>query len=302
MVGFCYSICWDSKAINNGIELTKGVGLAVVCLGLAPVAKKAALNSGVSPVELSIAVTAVAAVVAVAWFSRTDLGRFTKYSLRDYARVFLVGLMGSGAVVILSILAMTETSATNRSLFQAMYPVATAICARLLLGEHLKAPAYVIIVAMSLGLVLMNSGGGGLETGRAFWLLACTLPLIGLADVIAKRSLSDAEPSFVALGRLLFGLVALTTLLPLTSRQEWHGVVSHWPIVLAAGIAMAGGVLGLYRAMNIAGASLAAAFVALAPVLTAGAEWMMFGTRFTSIQLLGIGLTVSGAAILALRN
>jgi drug/metabolite transporter (DMT)-like permease len=302
MVGFYYSICRDSKTINNVIELTKGVVLAVVCLGLAPVAKKAALNSGVSPVELSIAVTAVAVVVAVAYFSRTDLGRFRKYSLKDYARVFLVGLMGSGAVVILSILAMTETSATNRSLFQAMYPVATAVCARFLLGEHLKASAYVIISSMSLGLFLMNSGSEGLEIGRAFWLLACTLPLIGLADVIAKRSLCNVEPSFVALGRLSFGLVTLTFLLPLTTRQEWHVVFSQWPIVLASGIAMAGGVLGLYRAMNIAGASLAAAFVALAPVLTVGAEWLMFGTAFTLIQLLGIGLTVSGAAILALRN
>jgi len=273
----------------------------VICLGLAPAAKKSALSSGVSPVELSIAVTAVAAATAVAYFSQKNLGRFRKYGLKDYVPVFLVGLMGSGAVVILSILAMTETSATQRSLFQAMYPVATAICARFLLGETLERPAYVIIFFMSLGLFLMNSGSSGLEPARAFWLLACTLPLIGLADVIAKRSLRDAEPSFVTLGRLSFGLVALTLLLPLTTRHEWIILLSHWPIVLASGIAMAGCVLGLYRAMKIVGASLAAAFIALAPVITAGAEWLMLDTPLTSLQLLGIGLTVSGAAFLALR-
>ena len=291
----------DDPDIENGIELTKGVGLAVVGLGLAPLAKKVALNSGLNPVALAVAVTAVAAAVAAAWFGRTGFGRFGGYAPKDYARVFLVGLMGSGAVVILGILAMTETSATNRSLFQAMYPVATAVCARLLLGERLAGPAYVIIALMSLGLFLMNSGNGGLELGRAFWLLACTLPLIGLADVIARRSLCNVEPAFVALGRLTFGLVALTVLLPLTSRHDWYGVVSHWPIVLAAGIAMAGGALGLYRAMNVAGASLAAAFVALAPVITAGAEWLTLGTSFTALQLLGISLTVTGAAVLALR-
>lgn len=272
-----------------------------MCLGLAPVVKKAALNSGVSPVELSIAVTAVAAVIALIYFSRKDLARFSKYALKDYSRVFLVGLMGSGAVVMLSILAMTETSATNRSLFQAMYPVATAVCARLLLGERLDGPAYVVIALMSLGLFLMNSGNSGLQLGRAFWLLACTLPLIGLADVIARRSLRDVEPAFVALGRLTFGLVALACLLPLTTRHEWHVAVSHWPLVVASGIAMAGGVVGFYRAMNIAGASLSAAFIALAPVITVAAERLMLDTSFSTLQLLGIGLTVSGAAVLALR-
>ncbi|MGA9575432.1 MAG: DMT family transporter [Lysobacterales bacterium] len=278
------------------------MGLAVICLGLAPVGKKAALVSGVNPVALSIAVTAVAAFTALLYFSRSGLKGFTEYALHDYSRVFLVGVLGSGAVVILSILAMSETSATNRSLFQAMYPVATAVCARLLLGERLEWPAYLIIVVMSLGLFLMNSGSGGLKLGRAFWLLVATLPLIGLADVIARRSLGRAEPSFVALGRLMFGLVALSFLLPLTETEDWLTVGSYWPIVLAAGIVMAGGALGLYRAMNITGASLAAAFVALAPVVTASAEWMLFGTSFTGYQFLGIGLTVSGAAFLALRS
>ncbi|HKJ18799.1 MAG TPA: DMT family transporter [Xanthomonadales bacterium] len=273
----------------------------MICLGMAPAAKKAALNSGVSPVELSIGVTAVAAAAVGTFFGRKNLGRFGKYKLRNYTQVFLVGLMGSGAVVILSILAMTETSATNRSLFQAMYPVATAICARLLLGEQLKGSAYAIIALMSLGLFLMNSGSDGLELGRPFWLMAGTLPLIGLADVIASRSLRDVEPSFVAVGRMTFGLVALAFLLPLTTWQEWLVLVSHWPIVLASGMAMAGGVLGLYRAMNIEGASLAAAFIALAPVVTAGTEWLLLNTSFSSLQLLGIGVTVSGAAVLALR-
>jgi drug/metabolite transporter (DMT)-like permease len=182
-----------------------------------------------------------------------------------------------------------------------MYPMATAVCARLLLNEALGWPAYVTIAFMSLGLCLMNYGSEGLELGRAFWLLACTLPLIGLADVIAKRGLRDADPSFVALGRLSFGAMALTLLLPITTGHEWLVMLSHWPIVLASGLAMAGGVLGLYRAMDIAGASMAAAFIALAPVITAGTEWVMLGTSFTSLQLLGIGMTVSGAAFLALR-
>lgn len=271
-------------------------------LGLAPVAKKTALTKGVPPVPLAIAVTVVAAAAALVYFSREDRGAFHDYGWQEYFRVFLVGVLGSGAVVMLGILALQETSATNRSLFQAMYPVATAICARLILGECLKPGGYVIIVAMSLGLVLMNTGGNTLEFGVAFWLLASTLPLIGLSDVFARRSLCDVKPGFVAAGRLLFGLLALVCLAPLTDRLEWSGLLAHPGLVLLSGLAMAAGSLGLYQAMNVAGASMAAAFVALAPLITAGLEWIVFGATFSALQLIGIGVTVTGAVLLALRR
>lgn len=269
---------------------------------MAPIAKKAALAAGTTPLSLSIAVTAVAAAAALGFFGRSGLGAFSGYGWGAYARVLLVGVMGSGAVVVLAVYAMTETSATNRSLFQAMYPMATAVSARLLLGERLKPVSYVLITVMCLGLFLVNSSDGRLVSGRAFWLLAATLPLVGLSDVIARRSLRDAQPAFVTLGRLLFGLLALCGLIPFTQVGDWVTLVSHWPLVLAAGLAMAGGILGLYRAMDVAGASLAAAFVALAPVVTAAADGYLFGTAFSVRQLLGIALTVAAAAVLAARR
>lgn len=230
------------------------------------------------------------------------MAAFFEVAWRDVGRVALVGVLGSGAVVVLSIVAMTETSATNRSLFQAMYPMATAICARVLLGERLTPTAYSSILVMSLGLILMNFSGVGPLPGRAFWLLATTLPLVGLADVIARRSLCDVQPAFVTLGRLLFGFLALCGLLPFTQAGEWSVLADHWLLVLSAGLAMAAGILGLYRSMDIAGASLAAAFVALAPVVTATTEWLLFGTTFSALQWFGIALTVSGAVLLASKR
>lgn len=282
--------------------MVTGVGLAVVCLGLAPVAKKAALSNGAEPIPLAIASTAVAAVAALCYLAYREPRVLHEHAPQEYFRVFLVGVIGSGAVVVLSILALQDTSATNRSLFQAMYPVATAVFARLLLGERLQRGAYVLIGAMSAGLVLMNSSGKGLELGMAFWLLAATLPLIGLSDVIARKSLCDAQPVFVASGRLVFAVLAIACLAPLTGPGDWSGIASQWWLVGLAGLAMAGGVLGLYRAMDVAGASLAAAFIALAPLLSAAAEWLLFGTTFSALQLTGVAVTVAGAVLLALRT
>ncbi len=251
---------------------------------------------------LAVATTAVAAVVALSPLLAAGPGRtLAGHGRGTWRHVFLVGAMGSGAVVLLSVLAMTETTATNRSLFQSMYPVATAVAARFLLAERLSGVAWLIIAVMSAGLFLMNTGPGGIVIGWPFWALAATLPLIGLADVYAKRTLRDADPRFVAAGRLLFGTVVLLAVLPWTAPAQWSALTAVWWWVLGAGVAMAGGVLGLYRAMQTAGASVAAAFVGLAPVLTAAAEWLLLGTAFAPLQLAGLALVVGGAAALALR-
>jgi len=278
------------------------VGLAAGCLGLAPLAKKAALTAGAAPLPLAVATTAVAAAIALTPLVAAGPGSTLAGRRRStWLHVFLVGAMGSGAVVLLSVLAMTETTATNRSLFQSMYPVATAVSARFLLTERLSAVAWFIIAVMSGGLFMMNTGPGGIVIGWPFWALAATLPLIGLADVYAKRTLRDAKPRFVAAGRLAFGTVVLLAVLPWTAPEQWSSLATVWWWVLGAGLAMAGGVLGLYRAMRTAGASIAAAFVGLAPVLTAATEWLILDASFTPLQLTGLALVVGGAAALAFR-
>jgi drug/metabolite transporter (DMT)-like permease len=257
----------------------------------------------VAPLPLAGITTALAAVVAVTWYFSARAAAVVR-SGRDrqgLARVAVVGALGSGIVVLLSIFAMTGTTATNRALFQSMYPVATAVFARILLGEKLGAATYAVIAVMTAGLFLMNSSGGGVVLGPPFFLLAATLPLIGLADVYAKRSLADADPLFVAVGRLVAGSLVIGLVLPFASVPDWVTVLHAWPWVLLAGCAMAGGILGLYRAMDTAGASLAAAFAGLAPVVTAGLEWALLGAVFLPIQLAGIAVVIAGAVILAYR-
>lgn len=287
---------------NKAGRLLWPVILAAGGLGFAPLAKKAALGAGASPLVLAVATVAVAATFILLYVVlRQDARSIFEQPPRTYFHLFLVGAMTSGAVVLLSILAMTETTATNRSLFQAMYPVATAIAARLMLHERLGATAYGIIVAMSLGLFLMNTGPEGLVLGRPFFLLAATLPLIGLADVYAKRTLDSTDPRFVTAGRFIAGTVLLSLFLPMAGSAEWLDLLGAWPWVLAAGCASACGVLGLYRAMDSAGASMAAAFIGLAPVITALAEWAILGAAFSGLQLSGLFLVVGGAAALARR-
>lgn len=282
--------------------MVAAVSLAAGCLGLAPLAKKAALAQGADPLALSVASTMTAAAIAVLPLlrpSRLPVVRATPASV--WRGVFLVGAIGSGVVVLLGVVAMTETTATNRSVFQSMYPVATALCARLMLGESLRPGSYGLIALMSTGLVLMNSGPQGLVTGRAFWLLSATLPLIGIADVLAKRALEDADPRMLATGRLVFGALVLLGIAPWLEAREWRSLTGPWLWVGGAGAMMAAGMLGLYSAMARTEVSIAAAFMALAPVVTMAAEWLLLGTRFDPMQIGGLLIVAGGAVLLARR-
>ena len=276
------------------------IAAAACCLGIAPFASKAGLNEGADPVLLALLITtlAVLGALVVVLINQPELPSI-RDSKRVYAHLLAIGAFGSGAVTLLGILAMTETSATNRSLFQAMYPMATAICARLILGEQLRMVSYVTILVMCAGLYLTNSGSGGTEFGKAFWMLAATLPLIGLADVFAKKSLSDVEPQVVALFRLGFGALFLLLALPFMQADGWSQTLGVWQWILLAAAMKVGGLVTLYRAMDKTKASLVAGFIALAPVVTLGAEWVFFDSSFETLQLVGVLLVVCGAIWLA---
>ena len=281
------------------LQLAASVGVAVAGIGLAPLFKKAALSSGAAPLPLALATTTIGALIATVYvLARDGTSGIARLDRATWLRLAVVGALGSGAVSLLGIVAMTQTTATNRSLFQSMYPVATALAARLLLGERLSISGYALMGAMVIGLFLMNAGSGTLELGRSFWLLAATLPLIGLADVAAKRSLSTANPRLVASVRLALGSLFLLLVLPWTARGQWMLLWDLSGYVAAAGACLAGGLIYLYRAMDLTKASLVAAFVALAPVATASAEWVWLGQSFSSTQLIGLFIVVGGAALL----
>jgi drug/metabolite transporter (DMT)-like permease len=199
------------------LRLAAWLAAAVLALGTAPLAKKMALVDGGDSLLVALATALVAGLVVFAWLAFVgQLTRLGALSPRDWRSVLMVGALGSGLVPLFGILAMTETSASNRALFQSAYPVATAIAARLLLSERLDGLAYAWILVVCLGLLLMNlDPGNGLSLiSWPFWLLLATLPLIGLADVIAKKSLAQLTPELIALGRALGGLLILLALLP----------------------------------------------------------------------------------------
>jgi len=277
--------------------------LAVGALGLAPLAKKMALDAGAATWPVAFMTAVVSALLVLAWLAVK--GRFSSLGAmthRQRLAVLAVGALGSGLVPLLGIYAMTVTTASNRALFQSAYPAATALAAALLLGERLRALSYVLIGLVCIGLAMVNlEANGNLRLGWPFWMLLGTLPLIGLSDVIAKRSLDDQPPEIVAVGRALGGALILAVCLPWFGAGLVEGLAVSWSWMLLAGACMAAFAVGLYKVFDLTEASIAASLVAMAPLLTLLLEALALGVSMSAVQVAGFALVLGAVIALARR-
>ncbi len=290
----------------SSIRFLLWTALAVGSLGAVPLAKKLALDAGGTPVAVALSTAGVAALLVLAWVLVRGHGRRLLELDRSSAlAVLAVGALGSGAVPLMGLLAMTATSASNRALFQSAYPVATAVAAWLVLGER---PSWVtrgLIVLVCAGLALMNVEAGaedqseGMGLGWPFWLLLGTLPLIGLADVIAKKALDDRRPETVAAGRVVGGVAVLLLALPWLDAGLLDTVRQAAPAIAVAGFGMAVFAIALYQVFDRTRASIAASLIALAPVLTLAGEAWLLGISLSALQWCGFFVVLAGVLGLA---
>ena len=275
------------------------LSVAVLSLGLTPFFKKTAIAGGIEPLVAALGSGLVAALASVALLRGAAADQLAcLFRGPPVKHLVVVGFIASGIVTLLAAFALVDTTATNRSLFQSLYPAATVVFAWLMLGERLRGKQYASIAIMLVGLFLVNATDGGVRFGTAFWLLAATLPLVGFSDAYAKRFSGEVSPLLFSAGRNLYGLAFLILCLPAVHQPSLEPSAG-WLWLAAAGISTSIGVFAFYKAMDRIEASLVAAFVSLAPLTTAGAEIYFRSLRLEYTQWLGIALVIIGAIALA---
>lgn len=287
------------RARGSGAPRLLDVGMTTLAFGLAPLFQKAALAAGTDPPTVALVTVAVAAAFSLALAMRRAPEAIGLMFDRRYAgALLLIGACATGLVALLVSLALVETSATNRSLFQAAYPAATLLFAHVLLGERLRRAEYAWIVLIMLGLFLTNAGDGGVRFGPGFWLLLATLPLIGLGDTLSKRISGPVPPSVLGAGRNIYGALVVVVLAFLLQGPPAASAGSL-ALLTAAGLCQGVGVWTLYRAFRSGKASLVAGLVASAPLVTVAVEGVLFALVLGPVQWAGVALTVAAAAMLA---
>lgn len=267
---------------------------AVLLLGVLPLLEKQAVQQVSSLFTVTVVINLF--TILVLWIPgwRARPATLT-YHWRD---VVLIGVIASCIVVLLNLKALETTSATHRSVFQAMYPAAAAVFSYWLLRERLLPVTYGIIAVMVVGIIIMSSQGIRLAFATGDLLLFATLPLMGFTDTWVKRSVQSLAPAWVALCRFATGTIALLAAGLVSGNVLHWPEATAWPWLVASGICIGGGILLLYQGIDMRGASLAAALVGMAPVVTLLLEWGLLGESFTVVELLGMVLVIGGGLLL----
>ena len=125
-------------------------------------------------------------VVGIVWMSlrkKRSLHLDKKY----IKRLFILGTLGSGLAVVLSITALKYTTATNKAVMQAMYASFTLIFAYFMIHERMPRLFYPTFLAMVCGLILLTSKGLLHLPNKGDWMLLISVPIVGYCNVYAKK-------------------------------------------------------------------------------------------------------------------
>jgi drug/metabolite transporter (DMT)-like permease len=227
----------------------------------------------------------------------------------DSIRAFIVlGVCGLVLSTQLSYIGYAYTTAANAAILQAATPVMVALGARAYLGERLRRRQQLGVVVSALGVLVVVTQGRlwrlRLEDLRA----GDFITLIGLVawttyTVYGKRVVTTHSPALVTTAAYVAGTgvlvaeAALTApLFPrpvLTSTRAWAIVVYH---ALLGAIAH----IWWYRAVDRVGASRAAVFLNITPIVGVLLAATLLQEPVGIWEILGTGLVLAGVTLTTL--
>ncbi|MGW6916325.1 DMT family transporter [Kitasatospora sp. NPDC054939] len=221
---------------------------------------------------------------------------------RDWIRLALVSVVGTGASLALVVAGLSETSPVNGGFLIQLQGPTAVLAAVLVLGDRLGRRQTAGIAVTLLGglLVVMREPGAGLTSvGRGDLLVLAGAVLAGLAYLPAKR-LMDRMPALeLALWRLLPAAVALLPVLLLSPGSlRWHpgpGTIGLQLLLAVTNFCLA------YVTLHLALARLraweTASVLQLEPAFTVLISLAALALVPTPLQLLGGALMIGGGLL-----
>ena len=281
------------------------LALAALCWAAGTVVSKQAVAEvpplTLLPIQLAVSVGFLA-VVARARGERLPAGGEGRLLGR-------LGLLNPGLAYALSLVGLTQISASLSVLLWALEPILILGLAALVLGERLR-PAIVVGSAIAiggLGLVVFDPLASGSALGIG--LTVAGVGVCAVYTVAARAWLPGTSDSTlgVVLAQQLYALgLALAVLSGLA--------VAGWPLIptsLSAGAAISAAASGLLyyafaylfylSALRAVRASVASAAFYLIPVFGVALGWLI-GERLEPVQWLGGAIVVAAVAAIAIRG
>jgi drug/metabolite transporter (DMT)-like permease len=273
------------------------LSIATVTYGALQVVDKLALNAGVDPSSYTIARVFIAMVflaVFITFQSRKNLVRvFRKDHLKDLA---IIGILASGWGLLLQIVGLSLTTATNTSIILAFVAPLTSFFAYFLLKEVLPKMFLLASALMIMGsLVVLYKPISPINLGDILVLLAA----VGYAfsNAYAKKSMGRIQTSLITFGRLFFGSLSIALVIPFLG-LGFATLLKAPGWVVLGGLIFAIRMVTYFKGIEIEGASIAATFLLFSPAVTVMLATLMLGETLTVTVLIGLVIVLTGGLLL----
>lgn len=278
--------------------------LIVVLWASYPATTKLALRD-FQPVFLVTVRCAIASLYLTLMLRRSGTPGVAELGWPALAAFLALGVSGIVVSTHLTYVAIYFTTASNAAILQAATPVMVALGARFYLGERLRGIQWAGVAVSALG-VLSVITSGRLATLRLAELRGGDFLVLGALGgwsaytVYGKRVLASYSPALATtaayvLGTLLLFPIAVLTAPLFPAPRLASGVA--WAVVLYHALLGAVAHVWWYRAVEVVGASRAAIFMNLQPVVGLALAGALLGEQVGGWELAGGALVLLGVAL-----
>jgi drug/metabolite transporter (DMT)-like permease len=283
------------------------LSLIAALWGSYPVFAKVAL-AHFPPYVLVVLRTSLASVFLAMLLFRRGFDEFRVLSGGDLRTFALLGFAGIFVSTGGTYLGIAFTTASSAALLQAASPVMVAIGARLYLKERLRRRQWAGVSLSALGVVLVVTRGSWRAIVNLELLPGDFIILVGQAGwavytVYGKRVLAVHSPAVTTTAAYVLGSLMLLPVPFVTARffpaPDWASPTA-WGVVAIQGILGAIAHVWWYEGVHRVGASRAAIFMNLQPVVGVVLAWILLGETIEPAEIVG-GLAVLAGVGLTTR-
>ncbi|MDP2717112.1 MAG: DMT family transporter [Candidatus Micrarchaeota archaeon] len=280
--------------------MKKGIlylGLFSLFAGTAAIFYKLAVDAGVTPLDLTLAVSLVALLVLAPFLYRKDTPAILKNRAKELA---LVGLSSNGFAMLLLTTGLLSTTATNSGFMFALIPALTVLAAHFMLKEpHPRHFGLFLLVMTSGGILLaFRNGFSTLNAGDAMVFGAAIL--LAYNNAYTKKVTQRISADAVVFGRLAYSSAFLLLAAVAFSGASLLSSIGAAPLFVAAsGVLSAASALFIIRGIQAEGASVSSLANLTASLVTAAIGLGLLQEQLVGLQAVGAALIAIGAVAFA---
>jgi drug/metabolite transporter (DMT)-like permease len=243
--------------------------------------------------------TSLASIFLTVLLLRRGFDEFRALSWSDVRSFAFLGFAGIFVSTGGTYLGIAFTTASSAALLQAASPVMVALGAWLYLRERLRRRQWAGVTLSTLGVLLVVTRGSWRAIAHLELLPGDFIILAGQAGwavytVYGKRVLAVHSPAVATTAAYVIGSLMLLPVPFLTARlfpsPDWVSPVA-WGVVAAQAVLGAVAHVWWYEGVHRVGASRAAIFMNLQPVVGVVLAWLLLGETIEAAEVIG-GLAV----------